>query len=466
VERAAGTDPAGGSLTFQVTGVGGIAAGADTAVLQVNALNATASGYLTAYAAGGSDPNVSAVAYFSDDTYRNLVYVPLSASGQSTLTDHGSAPVDVSVYARGYYMPPPTTPAGGAYWPLDAQLVYGAASAGTQLAANASATFQVTGVGDIPALGVSGVTEDVVASNPTAMGRLDEGPAGGAKQPVVSFLNADSAYAGYDNGLVSTLSPSGQETITNESSGTVNVQVAVTGWLAAAGTPAGPQSVSATVSGTSAWPGAAPGHPAGSGKPPPRDRATDPGAPTLTAQPVTELQNHQPPVALHRSGRPPQHRVQVRHERPEERRVTQYRAHPGKIIRQPQQLRPKTGLPPRGPLAHGLEHDALDPLQHKEPRPSFPHQALSPADARILHDEVIKHARQWCKAQRQTAAETPRTGKYAPSCPPERRSSQARKVGVRRGTRGQVDRRGAGDDVDAPVFACVRRVASDAEHAV
>lgn len=244
---------AGGSLTFQVAGVSGIAAGADTAVLQVNALNATASGYLTAYAAGASDPGVSALAYFSDTSYRNLLYVPLSSSGQATLTNHGTAPVDVSVYARGYYMPPSTTPAGGEYQASTSpQLVYGFANASARLASEASATFQVTGVGNIPASGVPGVTEDVVVSNPAARGRLDEGAAAGALQPVVNFLTGDAAYAGYDNGIVSTLTPSGQETVTNDSSGTIGVQVDVTGWYVQPVAPDPPQSVSATVTGQSA----------------------------------------------------------------------------------------------------------------------------------------------------------------------------------------------------------------------
>jgi len=244
--------PANGSLTFQVTGNGGIAAGADMAVMQVTAINATAAGYLTAYAAGGADPGVAALSYNSDTYYRNLLYVPLSSDGQATLTNHGTAPVDVSVYARGYYLPPAATPAGGEYTPLYPQLVYGTASAGTQLTANASASFQVTGAGDVPGSGVSGVTEEVVVTNPTAQGRLDEGPAGGTLHPVVSFLNADSAYAGYDTGVVSTLSPSGQETVTNVSSGTVNVQVAVTGWFQSPQTASEPQSVSASVSGSTA----------------------------------------------------------------------------------------------------------------------------------------------------------------------------------------------------------------------
>jgi hypothetical protein len=245
--------PAGGSLTFQVTGYGHIAAGADVAVLQVNALHAAAAGYLTAYAAGGTDPGVSALAYYSDDTYRNEVYVPLSSAGQATLTNHGTAPVDVSVYARGYYLPPSATPAGGEYQACGPTIVFGTATAGTAMAANSSATFQVTGTDTIPTTDlVTAVTEDVIVTNATAMGRLDEGPAGQAKQPVTSFLSGDSAVAGYDNGLVSTLSPGGQETITNVSSGTVDVQVVVTGYFLAPEAPNSPDSASATVSANSA----------------------------------------------------------------------------------------------------------------------------------------------------------------------------------------------------------------------
>jgi hypothetical protein len=244
--------PAGGSLTFQVTGVGGVGTGADIAVLQVNALNATASGFLTAYAAGALDPGVSALAYNSDTYYRNMLYLPLSSAGKATLTNHGTAPVDVSVYARGYYLPPTATPAGAEYAPFDPQMVLGTATGGVTLAANQAITFQVTGTGDIPESGVSGVTEDIVATNPTAMGRLDEGPAGGTLHAVVSFLNADNAFAGYDNGIVSTLSPSGQETILNASSGSVDVQVAVTGVFSAPSKPTVPEQVSAATSGASA----------------------------------------------------------------------------------------------------------------------------------------------------------------------------------------------------------------------
>ena len=74
-------------------------------------------------------------------------------------------------------------------------------------------------------------------------------------------------------------------------------------------------------------------------KPPPGDRDTDLRAQALKPQPVTELEEHQPQVALHRRRRPPDHRVKVRHERGEEHRVIQQRVHPGQLGRQPQQLR-------------------------------------------------------------------------------------------------------------------------------
>lgn len=47
--------------------------------------------------------------------------------------------------------------------------------------------------------------------------------------------------------------------------------------------------------------------------------------------------------------------------------------HPHQIFRQPQQLRRKTGLPQRGPIAYGAKHDDLDPFQHKGSRSSSLH---------------------------------------------------------------------------------------------
>ena len=243
---------AGGSITLQVGGQGGIASGADVVVLQINAYNASQSGLLTVYTAGTTDPGYAALEYGTSVEARNLFYVKPSASGQITITNHGSGTVTVNAYTRGYFMPPTATPAGGEYWSFDPDVVYGTASGGTTLAANASATFQVGGDQDIPSTGVAQVAEDVVVTSPTANGTLQVGTPGGTMHALINFQAGDSTDVGYDQSLLTQISPSGQETITNTSSGTVNVQVAAVGYYQSPGVPSGPNSVSATVSGNSA----------------------------------------------------------------------------------------------------------------------------------------------------------------------------------------------------------------------
>ena len=226
--------PAGGSVTVQVSGQGGIATGTDTAVIQLNAPNAVQGGFLTAYAAGSSDPGVSALFYDSSMTYRDLVYVPLSASGKIKVTNHGSGPVDLVIYTRGYFMPPAATPVGGEYVPVGPAgpvVVYGTSSGGTSVGANASVTFQVAGKAGLPATGVVEVAEHIVVTNPAASGYLDAYRGGGTdpNHATVSFVAGDGPNVGYQDSILSQVSPTGQETITNHSSGTVKVQVAVVG---------------------------------------------------------------------------------------------------------------------------------------------------------------------------------------------------------------------------------------------
>ncbi len=226
--------PAGGSITVQVSGQGGIATGADTAVLQFSAPNASQSGYLIANAAGTSDPGVSVLFYDSSMIYRDLIYVPLSSAGKITITNHGSAAVDLVLYTRGYFMPPATTPIGAEYVPVGPAgpvIVYGTSSGGTQVAANASVTFQVAGSAGLPATGVVEVAEHVVVTNPAQSGYLDVYRGGGTdpNHATMNFLAGDGTDVGYQDSILSQVSPTGQETITNHSSGTVNVQVAVVG---------------------------------------------------------------------------------------------------------------------------------------------------------------------------------------------------------------------------------------------
>ncbi len=226
--------PAGGSITVQVSGEGGIATGADTAVVQLSGLNASSNGYLTAYAAGSADPGVSVLFYDGSMTYRDITYVPLSATGKITITNHGSGSVDVAVVTRGYFMPPSATPVGAEYirvGPAGPVVVYGSSSGGAQIAANSSVTFQVAGTAGLPATGIAEVAEHVVVTHPADSGYLDVYRGGGVDpyQPTLNFLAGDNTDVGYQDSILSQVSPTGQETITNHSAGTVDVQVAVIG---------------------------------------------------------------------------------------------------------------------------------------------------------------------------------------------------------------------------------------------
>jgi len=249
--------PAGGSVTVQVSGQGGIATGADTAVLQLSAPNASQGGYLTAYAARTSDPGVSALFYDSSMIYRDLVYVPLSSAGKITVTNHGSAAVDLMIYTRGYFMPPITTPVGAEYAPIGTSvpvMVYGSQSGGAQVGANASVTFQVAGVAGLPMQGVVEVAEHVVVTNPASSGYLDVYRGGGTdpNHATMNFLAGDGTDVGYQDSILSQVSPTGQETITNHSSGSLQLQVSVIGYYAIPQPPPTPSYLQSTGTDTTA----------------------------------------------------------------------------------------------------------------------------------------------------------------------------------------------------------------------
>ena len=243
----------GASVTIQVSGQGGIPSGADTAVLQVNAFSATANGSLEIEPAGATPSGLTALTYGTGGTtYRNMYYAALSSSGAVTVTNQGSASVGFTLYTRGYFMPPATTPAGTEYVSFDPDMVYGTASAGTAIAAGASATIQVGGDSFVPSSGVAAVSEDVIVTQANGTGYIQTGTPGGTMHAAVNFLPTTDTYVGYDNSILTQLSPNGQEQIVNNSNGTVNVQVAVVGYYQSPQAPGSPDAVAATVSGSSA----------------------------------------------------------------------------------------------------------------------------------------------------------------------------------------------------------------------
>ena len=102
----------------------------------------------------------------------------------------------------------------------------------------------------------------------------------------------------------------------------------------------------------------------------------------LIAQPVAELQKHQPQIALHRLRRTPDPRIEERHKRGEERRIVQQRVHPGQLLGQPPHLLGQQRLPQRALIAYSTKHDGLNPFLHKGFEAILPVQHRQPADQR------------------------------------------------------------------------------------
>lgn len=251
--------PAGGSVTVQVAGNAGVPQDAAGAALYIGAANATQNGWISAYQTGSTDPDLPVVSYTAGQTVRNLYYGTLSSAGQVTLVNHGTAPVDMMAAVQGYLVSPGATEAGSAYTAVTPQRIADTRSGAggvpaSPVPAGGSITFTATGADGVPSSNVSAVVESVAASSPTATGLLSVYPAGGADpgNAGVNFYAGASQDNDLTAPLVSALSPSGRETITNHSSGTVDVIVTIKGYYSAPTSPAGPDSVLVTISGSSA----------------------------------------------------------------------------------------------------------------------------------------------------------------------------------------------------------------------
>ncbi len=93
---------AGGTLTVQVSGVGGVPANATAVVMNVTVTNTTAGSYLTAWPAGQGRPTASDLNWAANQTLPNLVIVGLGSSGQVSFYNY-TGTTDVIADVVGWY---------------------------------------------------------------------------------------------------------------------------------------------------------------------------------------------------------------------------------------------------------------------------------------------------------------------------------------------------------------------------
>jgi YVTN family beta-propeller protein len=179
----------GGTISLQVTGVDGVpSSGVTAVVLNVTATDPTASSYVTVYPDGQARPTASNLNFTAGETIPNLVTVPVGSDGEVDFYNN-SGGTDLVADLEGYY----TTSVSGSLYVaagpsrvLDTRNGTGAPQA--PVGPGGTISLQVTGVGAVPATGVTAVVLNVTATDPTASSYLTVYP-DGTTQPTASNLN-------------------------------------------------------------------------------------------------------------------------------------------------------------------------------------------------------------------------------------------------------------------------------------
>ncbi|MCU1359959.1 MAG: hypothetical protein JWN99_1248 [Ilumatobacteraceae bacterium] len=224
----AGVVPGGRSIDVQVTGFGGVPAGATAVAFNLTATDAVAAGFVTAWPTGSDRPTVSNInLQAAGATVANLVVVALPASGQVSLFTQTGASFIADV--AGYWI----AAAGGnstdgrfaAQSPtriLDTRLGLGA-PAGLR-GAGQTVTFPVAGQPGVPATGISAAVLVVTATDAVAGGFITAWPSGTA-QPTASVLNLKAAADTVPNLVIVPLGADGQVSLFTQSGANLVVDV-------------------------------------------------------------------------------------------------------------------------------------------------------------------------------------------------------------------------------------------------
>ncbi|TMB65389.1 MAG: hypothetical protein E6J51_08275 [Chloroflexi bacterium] len=218
----------------QVTGEGGVPAGASAVVVNVTVTNTTGASFLTVFPTGVTRPVASNLNWTAGKTVPNLVQVALGTGGKLSIYNQVGT-TDVVIDVAGYIdAATVTAQPDGLYHPvvpdrvLDTRSGNGAPQA--QVGQGQTITVQMTGRGGsgIPAAGVSAVVLNVTVTNATAASYLTVWPEG-VQQPVASNLNF-LAGQNTPNRVIVKLGSTGKVSFYN-AAGSVDVIADVGGWF-------------------------------------------------------------------------------------------------------------------------------------------------------------------------------------------------------------------------------------------
>lgn len=177
--------PFGGNVTRNLSlAAAGVPSDATMVAVNITAVDPTATGFLSAYPAGGGTPNVSSLNFTAGTTVANAAFVRLGVNGEITIRNSaGNTHVLVDVVGYGGASGSRLVNLNPARIKDTRSGVGGAGIAGPGITQN----LQVTGAGGVPA-GATAVILNVTAVDPTATSFVTVWPAG-LTRPTVSNIN-------------------------------------------------------------------------------------------------------------------------------------------------------------------------------------------------------------------------------------------------------------------------------------
>lgn len=224
------------TLELPVAGRGGVPpTGVRAVVVNVTAVTPSAESYLTVWPSGSLQPTASNLNYVADQTFPNLVVVPLGTNGQISLAN-AAGTTDLIVDVLGYFPAASSFTAVGPARITDTRAggstIDGIERAAGPLGAGGIRLVTVTGRAGVPAGGRGSVILNVTAVGAASASYLTVWPSG-EPRPTASNLNM-SAGQTIPNLVVVPVGADGRVAVFNEA-GRVDVLVDVLGWM-----PAGP----------------------------------------------------------------------------------------------------------------------------------------------------------------------------------------------------------------------------------
>ncbi len=224
---------AGGAIDVKVTGVGGVPATGVTAVaLNVVATNDTGPpSYLTVWPSGQARPLASNLNYTPGVSVPNLVIAQVGTDGKVSMYNNLGS-VDVAADVQGWFSDPSAV--GSTYVPLPPSRILdtrnGTGAAQAQVGPGSTIELTVTGVGGVPASGVTAVALNITATNVSGVESYLTVWPSGSSRPVASNLNFIAGQT-VPNLVIARVGDSGKISIYNNL-GTVDVVADTQGYFA------------------------------------------------------------------------------------------------------------------------------------------------------------------------------------------------------------------------------------------